>query len=328
MKRFYLFLLVIIGAASVIRAESSDAAAMLKFAFSPRAAAMGHAYTAIAEGLPTIFYNPSGLGKSLTGLEIGANSAQLSGETADLDNQYHSVMVGLPTQFGNWGVAFVYHSIGDIEQRDVNGVRLGVFDFSSSLIYLSWGKTFFLGPLGDMSVGLTTKYLSQSFGGDLGSANGLGGFDLGLLVKPLAGFGMDELSLGIVMADLGGSVKWKSGRKDEIDPKAKLGLGYEYFMSSLTLKIAMDAWQCKDAPLRLSLGSEIAYRSNPKYVFKFRAGIRDFFVEERYEDMDFSTNAQFSLGLGAQLFKHFLVDYAYLNQNYGSLNYFGIGYKF
>src|SRR5262245_41323537 len=113
MKRAWLALLLIFGAAAAQAKgkAGTSGAAFLKIAAGARAAALGGAYTALADDASSILWNPAGMAK-LEKAEVTATRSQW------LQSADHDFLAGaLPTEYGAFGLAITAFSVGDIEKR-------------------------------------------------------------------------------------------------------------------------------------------------------------------------------------------------------------------
>ena len=102
----------------IIRSEDFRKLGLSSFAFmkvtqGARVAAMGDAFTAVADDINAIFYNPAGLGH-ITGLAYEFSYTKWLVDTA-----FYSGAVAYNTKMGVLGVSVMNYDIGDIEVRTI-----------------------------------------------------------------------------------------------------------------------------------------------------------------------------------------------------------------
>lgn len=121
-------------------ARADETAAFLKIGVGARALGMGGAYSAIANDINAMGWNPAGLSR-MTRSELGFSHAQLAADT-----RYDFMGYAAPTAYGVLGAAGTYLNQGAIEGRDENGKTGGGYSASDSVMSLSYA-TIFNGPL-------------------------------------------------------------------------------------------------------------------------------------------------------------------------------------
>jgi hypothetical protein len=149
----------------VVTAYGQDAGksglAFLKIGVGSRAAALGEAYTALADEPAAIYWNPAGL--------ISASGTQLAfTHLSWLENINHDfIAVSFPGFGGKLGLAFTMQSIPGIELRDKPSAEpISTLDARDLALALAYAR-----PLNSrLDVGLSVKYLYEKI--YLASASG------------------------------------------------------------------------------------------------------------------------------------------------------------
>lgn len=185
--------------AAALFAEETTAA-FLKIPIGARPTAMGGAFTAVADDVTAVHWNPAGLAQ-LSKKELGAMHADLfAGTRVDFVGYAH------PTRHGTVGLSTVYLSQGSIEGRDANRQRTGTFKASDMATALSFGRN--IG--GSMSLGANIKVIQSRIAD--ASATGVAA-DVGARLKT----GMRGLSLGASVSNIGQGLRF-------LDDRSKLPL--------------------------------------------------------------------------------------------------------
>ena len=166
--------------------SASTAFPILSVGLGARAVGMGESYTAVADDLAAIYYNPAGLGQ--------LKSPQLSlMHNSYLDSGFfETIGSAFPLgETGTLGLAFNYLNYGAIDQRDLAGNLQGSYTpFDISLV----------GAYGfklekDLFLGFSSQWIRQDINGIVHT--GLL-WDGGFLVTPF-----DRLSAGVNIKNLG-----------------------------------------------------------------------------------------------------------------------------
>lgn len=182
-------------APSILWAEAGETgAAFLKIAPGARAAALGEAYTAVADDASAVMWNPAGLGR-LSKPTVTATHTQWVQQTQ------HDFLAGAqPTSWGTFGLSLVTFGVSDLERRTADtDVPDGTFDARDAAYTFAWGKT--LGK--SWSVGAGATYVRQTLDGHSAGAPAA---TLGALWRtPWA-----PLTTGLAVRNLGGKIKFDS----------------------------------------------------------------------------------------------------------------------
>jgi hypothetical protein len=257
-----------------------------------RPISIGGAYTAIAEGVDAIFYNPAGLA-----LEKRSSFAASSSRYFEEINNYStSLVVPLPSLDVTFGLTFNHSSIDGVPKSYADSNQRPVIESYFSEIKNAYVISFAKCLRKDFSIGLNIKSLTHS----LYSAQATGlGLDLGFFYTtsnvPLR-FGLNIRNLTKTQ------MNWSTGNIDTIPRELNLGTAYYGRVLENNFIIAMNADLKENQILRLSLGGEYNLFAD---FFSIRGGVNP---------------EEIAGGLGFNL-KRFSFDYAYLqHQELGITN--------
>ncbi len=201
----------------------TSAAPELRIPVGARYLAMGGSQIASVEGLESIYWNPAGL--------------DFSPSNANAIFSYRSYIAGMNVDFvavsgrlgglGTFGVAFRSLNIGTInittmDQPDGTG---GTMNPTYFVVGLTYSKRL----TERISIGVNFNIISESF--DRASAYG-SSFDAGVQYRNL--FNVPGLAIGIVIKNLGGSMKYGGNAlfKTATDPNAQVGPTFYKFDAS------------------------------------------------------------------------------------------------
>jgi|HubBroStandDraft_1064217.scaffolds.fasta_scaffold69776_1 hypothetical protein len=263
---------------------------------SPRAAAMGGAFVAVADDPSALFSNPAGLGS------LNRGELALFSDFGWVDTFQETAVMGFPIdRFGGVGLAGSYLSFGSIEGHDETGALTPSYDADRVSYHVGWGMDF----SDRLSLGAAFHGTQQSIAG-----KGYTFFspEIGLLFKTLKGlqFGLDYTN--------GGWGSWpgpfvstfKAGTSFNLDLDPGTGILAALSSSFQTNSLSY-----------LQAGMEVAFQSR-------------FFLRTGYQaDLgNDNGNDGFSLGGGLSL-AGFILDYAYLpDSTLGDSHRFSLTYFF
>jgi hypothetical protein len=172
----------------------ASAGVSLRFSPSARAAAMGDAFTAVADGVAATHYNPAGLGWTRQ------REVAFSYQDIVLDVGQGSLGAALPLGSQSaWGVLAQYVDYGATQRTVVSGAagaNSGTFTGQDIAVGLSYGSR-----LGSWGYGATAKVFSSEIDNATASAFAV---DLGLRWQADA----SPVSLGVSLRNLGTEVKY------------------------------------------------------------------------------------------------------------------------
>ncbi len=181
-------------------ARAAETASFLKISPGARPVAMGEAFTAVADDLNALAWNPAGLAR-LKRPEAAFMHAELFVDTSyDFLGYAHPMRASLGTV--SFGVARLGH--GTIEGRDENGGKTGGFDASDTALMASYSR-----GLGALRLGGTFKFLESAIGGERARSFAM---DLGL--QRAVHLGGRPVQLGAALLNLGPGMRFVSERSD------------------------------------------------------------------------------------------------------------------
>lgn len=209
---------------------------------------MGKAYVAIADDANAVFTNPAGLGLQ--------KSWALTSMSTKLFGSANYVLAGtaIPLDQGTIGIGYIgLQSPAGYSTVDETSVGEPL-SYNSSEIILSYARNLkeviHSSTLGDLSVGISLKLINHKFDGFDGNAQGMS-TDLGIIYKP-----NQDLSLGANFANLGGKVKWNSGKEEEVESAGKLGCSFKLLDGKLLTSAGIDFAMNAKRPMLLHGGFE------------------------------------------------------------------------
>ena len=228
-------------------ASAQESAAFLKIGVGARAIGMGGAYTALADDISAMNWNPGGLA-GLKTREFGLTHAELIAGT-----RYDFLGYAQPTRYGTFGAGAAYLGQGAIEGRDSTGKLTGNFGASDSAVNPSFAS----GLMG-MKLGGNVKYIQSRIAEASGRT-----FALDAGAQYSLGSGLP--SLGVAVMNLGPGMKFLN----ETSPlPLTLAVGASYRLP-VGLVAALDVKQRPYAHAsEVSVGTEYAMFS----TFALRAG--------------------------------------------------------
>ena len=300
--------------------KATGAASFTRLGSSARAIAMGRAYTALAgEDALAMFWNPAGINSESEQARFAITDRAVGDRELGLGGLSSFISAGGAMPIGHKmavGFGLMYYGVDGIEQYNERAVYRGDFSNSEMLLLATIARR--EEPL---VVGVSIKYISQSFKGlkdDVGVAGASGiGLDVGLLAhfwKPVR---------------IGFTLKNKTDlENDRVPTSASVGIAYERYLSlgalSPRLVMALDVEQVKYRPIRfhLGLGLERLLDFN-QFGFSLRFGRNNQFLEKRLGDNLESTfaadlegedlagaNARWGIGMGIDR-QNFMLDYTF-----------------
>ncbi len=255
-----------------------------------RAPGMGNAFTAIADDVYTVFYNPAGLG-TLDRMQFGATYAKLfTGLTDGSSLGQSELAFASPLKAGRWGTLGV--SLQDFKLDTI---------YNERALGISWGKLALQRENNaKLYWGLQIRNLSHGFDPPAEAANALSTPDPSLsspvspptatgLPDPLlsganskSAMGLDvgflyrtprRLSIGLAIANLNQPDVSFAGGSDKLPREIRLGLGYKLLWMNVAtearLQSAPDGTQDKD----ILVGAERYFPSLERGQFGVRASV-------------------------------------------------------
>jgi len=318
----------------ILNAQSkygTSAAPFLTIGIGARATAMGGAFTAEANDISALYWNPAGISK-LQGTEVAfSHSTYLVNTTID----WAAFTTNLGG-YGSIGAAVTVLNYGQIERTtEVQPDGTGQFFTPQDLaIQLTYAKAI----TDRFAIGGSVKYIHQSILSESASTVAL---DLGVLfITPMG------LRIGATMSNFGGSLAMdgedllgttsssnnENGANNGIPTKLvtdswalpltfRVGAAYDAFNSGFNrVTFAMDALHPNDNAESINAGAEYSFHE----TLFIRGGYNALFLAN--SETGLTLGAGFNYELSGIKIK---IDYTYLN--YNRLNYvqwFNVGLKF
>ncbi|MFH1352027.1 MAG: PorV/PorQ family protein [bacterium] len=244
---------LLIGISSAV-ADSVDALPYLRMGVGARAMGMGGAFTGLSDDVSASYYNPAGVA-ALDNNELSLMTGVLSN-----DRSFNWLAFGIP--LGNAGLALSLISSGvdGIPGWQDKTTFSGDFDYGNMAALVSYAGKFADG----VQAGVNLKYFKSTLQDN--SATGYGA-DVGLLFSAT-----EKLSAGIVLQDLGSSVKWNTSNntREKVPEVARIGLTYRLAEDKLKLCVDTSKVSGRDS-LRQNVGAEFAITQS----LAARAGLDD-----------------------------------------------------
>jgi hypothetical protein len=195
-----------------------------------RGAAMGSAFTAIANDVTSIYWNPAGL------IEAKGLQAQFMHSKrfiSDINQSYLSISSPI-SETSTIGASFYYITINDhrdtrnaynLIENKVDYDRAKLFNTGDYIFTLAYAQQYNT----NIDWGVNVKFIYSDL--EIETATGIG-FDAGLKYK------MDNLKLGLVLRDFTSTLlAWSNGTKEFVTPSARLGAAYSIKLPSMKLNV-------------------------------------------------------------------------------------------
>lgn len=309
MKKIIAFILVAAFPAGLYASGAGTTAApFLKVAMSPRAIAMGGAFSALADDSGAVFVNPAGLAQ-FEQREVGFGFTQYFQDAKMGNFSYAGTVAGK-----RFGLGLTFMNVGGIEKRglsDAAGVvpELGSFssnDLALSLAYAKKGA--FPGLLDKLDAGFDVKFIRSAI--DTKSAFALA-LDAGVIYHA-----SERVNFSVAMANLGNKMKFDTV-SDPLPFSLRAGVLYKpqpsmNFVGELNQYLV-------DEKFYPSVGAEYWFRDS----FALRGGYKF-----GYDTANLGNQVGMSLGFGLKV-SGLGVDYAYLPfGDLGDVHRFGFWMQF
>jgi hypothetical protein len=278
----------------------SAGALFLRVGVGARAAAMGEAYTGVAEDASSIYWNPGAMAAVL-----GTN-VTLSHIEYFQSIRFEQAAVTHETEWGTLGFLFTGMFMDDLERRDDLPSVEPLGTFGAYDIAFAVGFSRYILP--NLAVGLSVKPVYERI--DELSATGVG-FDVGVYhVSRVRG-----MKLSAVAGNLGTPMKFDV-EEFALPRYVKVGGSYEREVPAIDgrLLFTLDLMFPNDGDARTQVGGEYSYRR----VVALRAGYKGGYT---------SQGATFGFGV---YYRSMTLDYAFLpiDNDLGDNHRFGVGFGF
>lgn len=229
MKKYLLFIILVLTAAAAAQPKFSKIAAMpgtfSRLGFGARGIGMGNALTAVTEGNLVSYYNPA-----LSVFQEG-NSFQTSYTFLSLDRSLNFLSFtkrfdvgGKKERAAGVSAGIINSGVSKIDGRDNQGLQTGELSTSENQFFVAFGKRF----NEKLAVGIEAKFYYYKLYESI-TSSGVG-VDIGLLYKI-----NDEWNAAVAVADLNSKYKWDtstlygtdgSTSTDKFPMLTKLGVSY------------------------------------------------------------------------------------------------------
>lgn len=192
-------------------ARADEGAAFLKLGVGARALGMGGAYTAVAEDVSAMGWNPAGL-SGLAKKELGVTHAELA-----LGSRFDFIGYAHPTSQGTLGAGLLRLDQGKLEGRDAAGKPTAGFGASDTALTVSCAR-----KAGDVArVGANVRLIQSSLGSASAQTVAL---DLGAL-REFSAVGPGRPRLGVSIQNIGPGLRFLD-KRDDLPLATVVGLGY------------------------------------------------------------------------------------------------------
>jgi hypothetical protein len=245
MKMMILLFLVVFSSAGISANKNGGKTglAFLKVGIDARATGMAEAYTAVAEGASSVYWNPAGL--------VNARSSNVLFNHNEwiLDTREEFAALSLVSSKSAWGFHLRSFNIGDIEVRS-DVPTTDPLEITSAH-YFSAGMSYARKVSSSFNMGITLKYLFEKIYVD--NASGFG-VDLGMLYRT----GFHDIRLGAVLQNLGRMGTFRQERT-RLPLLVRLGAEYPLGLSfeSLSARLAADLVKVNGENLHFHAGTEL-----------------------------------------------------------------------
>ncbi|MBI2070587.1 MAG: PorV/PorQ family protein [Elusimicrobia bacterium] len=197
-------------------------AEFLNIPVGARPVGMGGAYTALANDISSLHWNPAGLAL-MNQPEIGAMYSQWL-----LDSQYNFLGFGYPGKIGTFAGSISVLSQGASEARGQNREKTGSIKAQDQSLSLGYGR-----KIGFIQAGLNTKLIQSEIAGYRADTFA---FDLGLMISARS---HSPISLGLALQNIGPGIRFIEQR-DPLPLALSGGLSYRLPMG---IALALDVKQ-------------------------------------------------------------------------------------
>ena len=219
----------------------------LKIGIGPRAAGMGEAQVAICNDVTSVFWNPAGLVR----IESQEASFVYSVWFEGIKMQYFGYAYPHPT-LGTFAGSINYLSMGKIQGYRADGVKTGEVGAYDLLGVLSYAREL---PYYGIGGGINLKLIQQKLEEESSFAFGIDIGVMGPLGEWLKVEGLEELTCGINLQNLGSNVKFQK-EEGSLPLNLKFGVGIKKEVLGDPLTIAIDGNLPNDNDFYVSLGIE------------------------------------------------------------------------
>ena len=190
---------------------------------------MGHAFTGVAEGLPTVLWNPAGL-VSLNRTEVyfsryegfSFTVSDMTGAETEDQISFNFFNVGVPIK--DIGVVAFSMNLWDLGSSEITsaggGELTGIDDQSLWIAYGSFATRFSK----KIDIGVSMKYIREKLSSLEGGTGTSAAVDIGVLYRPLTDI---PFQLGFALMDIGTNMQFNNKyQSDRLPRRFRIGGGY------------------------------------------------------------------------------------------------------
>ncbi|MEW5694095.1 MAG: PorV/PorQ family protein, partial [Candidatus Hydrogenedentota bacterium] len=276
--------------------ENKAGAAFLKIGVGAEPTALGGGYTALADDVHSLYWNPAGLGDVKTREVLFMHNEWFEG----INYEYLGFV--MPWHRAAVGFTVSYLDYGDMNRYLISAtqtpVPTGTFSADDLALGLGYGFEF----TEQVKLGIVGKYICEEI--DDADASTLA-IDVGIKYR----MGYEGLEFGIAVKDIGDKLRFDRD-KYSLPLTVRLGLGYTYSH----WRIGIDGVKPRDDTWGINTGIEYSFSD---YLF-LRVG---------YDSL-YDAGSGFTAGVGFKM-DSFCVDYAYGDsKNLDNTHRFSLRYSF
>ena len=305
--------MILMGVSNAWAGDTSYAAEVLTKGAGARPLAMGGAFVAAANDATAAYWNPAGLGL-IDDVEITTMHATQS----DLQS-YDFVNLAFKTEAGSYALSYLQLGVGDIQVTGNSPLVLGTTSYSDKAGFISGG--WILGR--QFALGTTLKFLKT----DAYTASAFGfGADVGLIYKPIK-----EFAIGLTARDITGGtqIHWQNtatNPTDTLEPSVTLGVSYTQELGKRENRgdapVPVSTLQVNFDADTLYAGKSLNnYHLGVEYWYRQFVALRGGFETKGFQFDNDSFTPSAGVGIWAYLFE---IDYAYVSNSIGGMNYFSL----
>ena len=199
----------VFGEVSVAGEYGATTAGFMKIGVGARAAGVGDAYTSIADDASAIYWNAAGIAR------LDTRSLQFSHYSWYQDIKVENFFAAFPGQRFSFGAGITYLDYGDFQSYDVAGdpgEQLSMYNLVAAFSAAgSINETF--------SVGITAKYVEQSF--DIVKGSAFAG-DIGFMAD------FEKFRIGLAAVNIGSKMKFIQ-EEEELPAAVRVGVSLREF---------------------------------------------------------------------------------------------------
>ncbi len=231
--------------------KGTSTAGFLKIGPGARAAAMGEAYSAVANDATALYWNPAAL------RQVKKNSISLMhADYLESSNYEYGAFAHTGSKF-SIGAGVQLMSAGTITGRDDSGLETGGFSPKDMALTLGYAQ-----EIGSFSAGVAAKYIQSKI---IDSAE-TGAVDLGLLSPKLV---QEKLSFAFTASNLGGTIKYDQ-KSESLPVLLKVGSAFDLtkawlVSADLGFPKDNDAYGAFGTEYRLEIASELSIAGRAGY---------------------------------------------------------------